>query len=132
MFIGSYDGRRTLRTRSLSLILLAWVFIGGQALLVAGSIFNLDDADQKATESKMPWRLLGQSAAKTRTVAMQARPDLLGDVVVFLAAANALGIAGLVCGLLSWTRSEHVSGRLTIAAAATVIVINSILNLPYA
>jgi len=132
MFIGSCNGRRTLRTRSFVLVLLAWVFIGGQALLVAGSIYNLGDADQKATESKMPWRLLGQSAAKTRSVAMQAQPDILSNVVVFLAAANALGIAGLVCGLLSWTRSEHVSGRLTIAAATTIIVINSILNLPYA
>lgn len=41
-------------------------------------------------------------------------------------------VATLLCGLLSWSRSQHVSGRLTIAAAVTIILVNSILNLPYA
>jgi hypothetical protein len=42
-----------------------------------------------------------------------------------------LGIAALVCALLSWSRSRHVSGKLTIAAAVAVILANSLLNLPY-
>jgi hypothetical protein len=42
-----------------------------------------------------------------------------------------LGIAALLCGLLSWARSKHVSGRWTIAAAVAVILANSLLILPY-
>jgi hypothetical protein len=67
-----------------------------------------------------------------RLLAMQARPDVVGNVAIFLALANALGLAGLLCGLLAWTRSKHVSGKLTITAAIAVILVNAILNLPYA
>jgi len=132
MSTGSHDSGKTPRTRSLALVLLAWVFIGGQALLVAGSMYDLNNTAEEATESKMPWSILGQSALKTRLLAMQAQPDVIGNVVVFLAVANTLGIAALMCALLSWSRSRHISGRLTIAAAMTIILINSILNLPYA
>jgi len=132
MSTGSHDSGKTPRARSLALVLLAWVFIGGQALLVAGSMYDLNNTAEEATESKMPWSILGQSALKTRLLAMQAQPDVIGNVVVFLAVANTLGIAALMCALLSWSRSRHISGRLTIAAAMTIILINSILNLPYA
>jgi hypothetical protein len=80
----------------------------------------------------VPWTLMGQGATKMRLVATQARPDVIGDVGIFLAVANALGLAALACGLLSWSRSKHVSGKLTIAAAIAVVLVNSILNLPYA
>jgi hypothetical protein len=127
-------------TRSRVLVLLAWVFIGGQALLAAGSMYNYMSADkqvqnrdqkqdQKAT---VPWPLIGQGAVRMRLLAMQARPETLGNIAVFLAVANTLGLAALMCGLLAWARSKHASGKLAIAAAVTVVLLNSILNLPYA
>jgi hypothetical protein len=120
------------RTRSLVLVLLAWVFIGGQALLAAGSIYNYQGADKKAQKTAVPWQLMGQGAVKMRTVATEARPEVIGSVAVFLAVANALGVAALLCALLSWARSHYATGKLTIAAAITVILVNSLLNLPYA
>ena len=63
---------------------------------------------------------------------MQARPEVVGDVAIFLAVANILGLIALLCALLSWSRSKYRSGKLTIAMAVAVIVVNSILNLPYA
>jgi len=120
------------RTRSLVLVLLAWVFIGGQALLAAGSMYNYRGTDTQAEQGGMPWQIVGQGAVKMRLMATQAKPDVIGSAAVFLAVANALGIVALMCALLSWSRSKHVSGRLTIAAAVAVILVNSILNLPYA
>ncbi|OHB63752.1 MAG: hypothetical protein A2Y77_14425 [Planctomycetes bacterium RBG_13_62_9] len=114
------------------LVLLAWMFIGGQAFLAAGSIYNLKTADKQTEKASLPWQLLGQSAGKMRSVAVQAGPETITSVAVFLAVANALGLVALTCALLSWSRSKHASGRLTIAAAMTVILVNSILNLPYA
>jgi uncharacterized membrane protein YidH (DUF202 family) len=127
-------------TRSRVLVLLAWVFIGGQALLAAGSMYNYLNAekqvqkqdqkqDQKAT---VPWPLIGQGAVRMRLLAMQARPETIGSIALFLAIANALGLAAFMCGLLAWSRSKHTSGKLAIAAAITVVLLNSILNLPYA
>ncbi len=125
------------KTRSLAFVLLAWIFIGGQALLAAGSIYNYSEENkavenQSAQDGKVPWTLMGQGAIKMRLVATQARPDVIGDVGIFFAVANALGLAALACGLLSWSRSQHKSGKLTIAAAIAIILVNSILNLPYA
>lgn len=120
------------RTRSLVLVLLAWVFIGGQALLAAGSMYGFHQADKQAAKATVPWQLISQGAVKMRVVATQARPEVIGNIAVFLAVANALGVAALLCGLLSWSRSQHVSGKLTIAAAVTIILVNSMLNLPYA
>jgi hypothetical protein len=119
-------------TRSLALVLLAWAFIGGQALLAAGSIYSINTAEEQTKDSTLPWQLLAQGATKMRLVATQAQPDVIGDVAIFLAVANALGIAALMCALLSWSRSRHISGKLTIAAAVTIILVNSLLNLPYA
>lgn len=120
-------------TRSVALVLLAWVFIGGQGLLAAGSVYNHSTAgEEEVASAKMPWDLIGQGAHKMRLVAMQARPDVIGDVAIFLAVTSALGLAALVFGLLSWSRSQHRSGKLTIAAAIAVILVNSLLNLPYA
>jgi hypothetical protein len=121
-------------TRSLVLVLLAWVFIGGQALLAAGNIYNYAStgSDPKAEPGKMPWELVGQGALKMRLIAAQAQPDVVGNVAIFLAVANTLGLAALLCGLLSWSRSKYRSGKLTIAAAIAIIVVNSIVNLPYA
>jgi uncharacterized membrane protein YidH (DUF202 family) len=127
-------------TRSRVLVLLAWVLIGGQALLAAGSMYNYLNAekqvqkqdqkqDQKAT---VPWPLIGQGAVRMRLLAMQARPETIGSIALFLAIANALGLAAFMCGLLAWSRSKHTSGKLAIAAAITVVLLNSILNLPYA
>jgi len=124
------------RTRSLVLLLLAWVFISGQVLLAAGSIYNYQgtdkDAGKEAVKTAVPWQLLSQGAVKMRSVAIQARPEAVGNVAVFLAVANALGVVALLCGVLSWARSGYVGGKLTIAAAVTIILVNSILNLPYA
>ena len=125
MSTSSQDPKRP-ATRSRILVLLAWVFIGGQALLAAGSMYNytgtekqVQKQEQKAT---MPWPLIGQGAVKMRLLAMQARPEILGNTAVFLAVANTLGLVALTCGLLSWARSKHTSGKLAIAAAVTVIL----------
>lgn len=131
MFTGSKDSKKAPRTRSYALVLLAWAFIGGQALLAAGSIYNLNGTDDGQIESAMPWQTLGLGATRVRLVATQARPDIIGDIAIFLAIANALGIVALMCALLSWSRSRHVSGKLTIAVAVTIILVNSLLNLPY-
>jgi hypothetical protein len=139
MFTSSRD-RKKPASRSLVLVLLAWVFIGGQALLAAGSMYSYmgtekqvqkqdQNQEQKAT---IPWPLIGQGAMKMRLLAMQARPETIGNIAVFLAVANTLGLAALMCGLLSWSRSKHTSGKLAIAAAVTIILVNSILNLPFA
>ncbi len=135
MFTWHHESKKP-QTRSLVLILLAWVFIGGQALLAAGSIYNYNgkdkEKDKEAVKAAMPWQIISQGAVKMRSVATQARPEVVGNVAVFLAVANALGVAALLCGLLSWARSGHAGGKLTIAAAVTVILVNSLLNLPYA
>lgn len=128
----SNDKKKTRRTRSLVLILLAWVFIGGQALLAAGSVYNYSSNDGEAVGNAMPWGLISQGANRVRLVAAQTQPDVIGSIAVFLAVANLLGLAALTLGLLSWSRSKHTSGKLTIAVAITVILINSLLNLPYA
>ncbi len=129
----THDNKKR-RTRSLALVLLAWVFISGQALLAAGSIYNYNtvSTETEATDASMPWGLIGQGANRVRLIAMQAQPDLIGNIAVFLAVANALGLAGLVLGFLSWSRSNHTSGKLTIAVSVAVVLINSILNLAYA
>ena len=134
----SQEGKKGRSTRSIVLVLLAWVFISGQALLAAGNIYNYANtssdpkANAKVETGKMPWELAGQGAQKMRLIAMQARPDVVGDVAIFLAVANTLGLAALICGLLSWSRSKYRSGKLTIVMAIAVIVVNSIVNLPYA
>ncbi len=122
------------RTRSFALVLLAWVFIGGQALLTAGSLYNANKpaTDGKTTASAMPWQVLGQGATKVRLVATQAEPQVIRNIAVFFAVANLLGIAALACALLAWSRSHHLSGKLTMAAAMAAIVVNSLLILPYA
>lgn len=126
------DKKKTRRTRCLVLVSLAWVFIGGQALLAAGSVINYNSNDGQAVQSAMPWGLIGQGANRVRLVAAQTRPDVIGSIAVFLTVANLLGLAALTLGLLSWSRSKHTSGKLTIAVAIAVILINSLLNLPYA
>jgi hypothetical protein len=137
MFTSSRD-RKKPASRSLVLVLLAWVFIGGQALLTLGSIHSYlgaqeqTQAEEKEQKAAMPWPLISQGAAKMRVLAAHAQPEILGSTAVFLAVASTLGIAALTCGLLAWSRSRHTSGKLTIAAAVTVILVNSLLNLPYA
>ena len=137
MFNSNY---RKPETRSRVLVLLAWVFIAGQALLAAGSMYNymsgdkqVQSQDQKQEQkATVPWPLISQGALRVRLLAMQARPDTIGNIAVFLAIANTLGLAAFMCGLLAWSRSKHTSGKLAIAAAVTVVLLNSILNLPYA
>ena len=138
MFTLSNDNKKP-RTSSLVLVLVAWVFIAGQALLTGGSIYNYSEAtkaaEKKGTpqqDSKVPWALMGQGATKVRLVAAQACPDVIGKIGIFLAVANALGLVALACALLAWSRSGHTSGKLTMAAAIAVVLVNSILNLPYA
>jgi len=130
------DGKKGHSTKGCILVFLAWVFIGGQALLAAGNVYNYAGADGKdsktAEAGKMPWQLAGQGATKMRLIAMQAKPEVVGDVAIFLAVANTLGLIALMCALLSWSRSKYQSGKLTIAAAIVVVVVNSLLNLPYA
>jgi hypothetical protein len=133
MLTSSSDKKKP-HTRSLAFVFLAWVFIGAQGLLAAGNVYNYNCASKVAAadSTTVPLALMGQGATKMRLVATQARPDIIGNVAVFLAVVNALGLVALMCGLLSWTRSGHKSGKMAIAAAIAVILINSILNLPYA
>ncbi len=124
-------------TKSVILVFLAWVFIGGQTLLAAGSMYNYASANskkdsKKAETGKMPWQLAGHGALKMRMIATQARPEVVGDVAIFLGVANTLGLIALVCAVLTWARSKYNDGKLTIAVAIVVIVVNSLLNLPYA
>lgn len=132
----THDNSKKRRTRSLALVLAAWVFIGGQALLAAGSIYNYNcvstENEEVANSNSMPWELIGHGANRVRLIAMQAQPEVIGNIAVFLAVANALGLAGLILGLLSWSRSGHMSGKLTIVVSVGVILANSILNLAYA
>lgn len=118
-------------TRSLVPVLLAWIFIGGQALLSAGSAYNYKCAETRVENASVSWQMIGQSADKMRSLAMPANPDTVNGIAEFLAVANALGWIALLLGLLSWSRSKHVSGRLTIAMAVIMIWVNSLLNLPY-
>ena len=118
--------------RSLIPVLLAWMFIGGQALLSAGSVYNYRCAETRVESASVPWQMIGQSAVKMRSMATPVNPHTVNGIAAFLAVANSLGLVALLCALLSWSRSRHLSGRLTIAAAAIVISVNSILNLPYA
>jgi len=131
------EGKKGHSTRSLVLVFLAWVFICGQAVLAAGNVYNYAGANnskdpKKAETGKMPWQLAGQGALKVRLIATQAKPEVVGDVAIFLAVANTLGLIALTCALLSWSRSKYHSGKMTIAVAVVVIVVNSLLNLPYA
>jgi len=122
-------------SKSVILVAVAWVFIGGQALLAAGSLCNYNAGsagDGESVEVSMPWGLVSEGANRVRLVAAQAQPDVIGSIAVFLAVANALGLVALTLGLLSWSRSQHTSGKLTMAVAVTVILVNSLLNLPYA
>lgn len=129
----SNNKKKTGQKPSLALVLLAWVFISGQALLAAGSAYNYNTTSNgEITEHAMPWGLISQGANRVRLVAAQAQPDVIGNIAVFLAIANILGLAALTLGLISWSRSKHTCGKWTIAVAATIILVNTLLNLPYA
>jgi hypothetical protein len=121
-------------SKSVILVAVAWAFIGGQGLLAAGSLCNYSpgSGDGETVEVSVPWGLVSEGANRVRLVAAQAQPDVIGSIAVFLAVANALGLVALTLGLLSWSRSQHTSGKVTMAVAVTVILVNSILNLPYA
>jgi hypothetical protein len=120
-------------TRSLVLVWLAWVFIAGQALLAAGSVYNYHkhSGNREIARNPLPWGLFGQGATRVRLVAGQVQPDVIGNIAMFLVVANILGLAALTLGVVCWSRSNHTSGKLTITVAITVVLINSLLNLPY-
>ncbi len=118
-------------TRSLITVLLAWIFIGGQILLAAGTAYNYKCADTHAESASVSWQILGYSAVKVRSMATPAEPHTAEGVATFLLVANALGWVGLLLGLLALSRSRHSSGRLTIAAAVVAVWVNVLLNLPY-
>jgi len=130
------DGKKNYGSKSWILAFLAWVFIGGQALLAAGNMYNYAGADsknpKKAESGKMPFQLAGQGALKMQSIARQATPEVVGDFAIFLVLANTLGLVALLCAVWSWARSKYSSGKLTIMAAIVLIVVNSLLNLPYA
>lgn len=130
----SHRNKKKRPSKSVLLVAMAWVFIGGQALLAAGSLanYNAGAGNDELGEVTMPWGLVSESANRVRLVAAMAQPDVIGSFAVFLAVANVLGLVALTLGLLSWSRSEHTSGKLTIAVAVTIILVNSMLNLPYA
>ncbi len=73
----THDNSKKRRTRSLALVLAAWVFIGGQALLAAGSIYNYNcvstENEEVANSNSMPWELIGHGANRVRLIAMQGR-----------------------------------------------------------
>ncbi len=118
-------------TRSLITVLLAWIFIGGQVLLLAGTVYNYQCADTHTESVSVSWQMMGHSAVKMRSMATPAESDTAEGIASFLVVANALGLVGLLLGLLALSRSRHISGRLTIAAAVIVVWVNSLLNLPY-
>ena len=90
-------------TRSVVMVLLAWAFIGGQALLAAGSVYNYHSRiDAETEEATVAWSLIGQGADRVRLVAMQAQPDVIGSVAVFLA------VAGNTKGVVKVIESLHV------------------------
>jgi hypothetical protein len=127
----SHHDRGQPPTRSPIPVLLAWMLIGGQALLAAGTIYNYRCADAHVQSASGTWQIIGQSALRMRSMATQPEPYTVEGVAGFLAVANALGLVALLWALLSWSRSRHHSGRLAIAAAVIVIWVNSLLNLPY-
>lgn len=133
--MSSSDDKKHPRTRSHMLVLLAWAFIGAQGLLAAGSVYNhrlaTASAKGEGTEGTVPWELISQGADRMRLVAVGTQPDVIGNIAVFLGVVNVLGLAALALGLLSWSRSKHTSGKLTIAVAVTIILVNTLLNLPY-
>jgi hypothetical protein len=128
----SKSGKKGRSSQCVGLILLAWVFIGGQVLLAAGSIRDYENGVGRGDGSPVPWTLVSQGAYKMRLVATQARPDIVGNVAIFLGVVNALGLVAFVFGLVSWSKSQHREGKLTMAAAIVIVLVNSILNLPYA
>ena len=70
----SQKNKKNRPTKSLVLVLLAWAFIGGQALLAAGNVYNYNNANpqEEVSEGAMPWGLISQSAHRVRLVAAQA------------------------------------------------------------
>jgi hypothetical protein len=130
MYLLRHDSKQP-PTRSLVTVLLAWIFIGSQALLSAGTAYNYQRAQTRTQNASVPWQMMGEGAARMQAIATLANPDTVEGGATFLALTNALGWIALLFGLLSWSRSRHVSGRLTIAAAVVVIWVNSLLSLPY-
>lgn len=130
MYILHHD-RNKPPARSVITVLLAWIFIGGQALLSAGTAYNYECADTHSESDSVSWQMIGHSADKLRSMATADEPDTAGGIASFLMVANALGLVGLFLGLLSLSMSRHASGRLTTAAAVVVVWVNVLLNLPY-
>ena len=117
--------------KSLITVLLAWMFIGAQALLSAGTAYDYKCADTHVESASVSWQVIGYGADKLRSVAPPTKPYTAEGVATFLVVANALGLVALLLGLLALSRSKHVSGRLTIAAAVTIVWVNSLLNVPF-
>jgi hypothetical protein len=130
MFIWHHDRKQPPR-RSLITVLLAWLFIGGQALLSAGTAYDFNRADTHVESASASWQIISHSAVRIRSLAAPAQPHTAESIAAFLVVANGLGLLGLLLGLLSLSRSRHISGRLTIAAAVVVVWVNSLLNVPY-
>ncbi len=130
MYLLHHDRSKPPR-RSLITVLLAWIFIGGQALLSAGTAYNYRCADTHTESASVSWQMIGHSAVKMRALAMPPEPDTAEGITSFLVAANALGLVGFLLGLLALSRSKHISGRLTTAAAVIIVWVNVLLNLPY-
>jgi hypothetical protein len=126
-----HKDRKEPPTRSFLGLLLAWLFIGGQALLVAGTVYNYRCADTQVERASVTWEIMGQSAVKMRAMATPAEPDTINGIIAFFVVADALGLAALLIALFSWSTSGHVRGRLTIAAAVIIVAVNALLNLPY-
>jgi hypothetical protein len=125
-----HHDRKKPPTRSLITVLLAWIFIGGQALLSAGTAYNYKCADTHAESISASWQMIGYGADRIRSLATPDESDTAEGIAFFLVVGNALGLVGLLLGLLSLSRSRHASGRLTIAAAVIVVWVNVLLNLP--
>jgi len=117
--------------RSLITVWLAWMFIGAQALLSAGTAYDYKCADTHTESASVSWQVIGNSADKLRSLAAPAKLDTAEGIAAFLVVANALGLVALLLGLLALSRSRQVSGRLTIAAAVTIVWVNSLLNVPF-
>ncbi len=130
MYILHHDRSKPPR-RSLITVSLAWLFIGGQALLAAGTAYNYRCADTHGESASVSWQVIGHSAVKVRSMATPAEPYTAEGIATFLVAANALGLVGFLLGLLALSRSKHISGRLTTAAALVVVWVNVLLSLPY-
>ena len=101
MFTWHHDNKKP-RTRSLVLILLAWVFIGGQALLAAGSMYNYQGKDRRNSTEADGALATPRPGSGQDAVCWPRRlgPKPSGMWPCSWRSPMRLGVAALMCGVL--------------------------------